>query len=293
MNKSTRWYLLLALSLSLSSPHLAHAQIDSSEETYHFADRLPELPGGGGLPALKAAILANFRFPADAPRAQQVGAFELQATVSTTGQVSRVEASGTVGLKPSVVAAAIAAVRKLPRLKPAILDGQPVQLLLTMHLKLTGQAKSPLLVIDESLTPTPDLASLEGQGASQLEPSNGNKVYTYVEQMPALLGVSGIEGVAEALEQRLVLPPDAPKTRVFVMFVVNREGVVTDPQLIKGSGHDRTDAAVLAAVAKLPRFTPGKQQGQPVNVQLTLPLFVGPSTSPAQKGGTLPTGKPR
>jgi TonB family protein len=293
MNKSTRWHLLLAVSLSLSSPHLAHAQIDIAEETYHFADRLPELPGGGGLPALKAAILANFYFPADAPRAQQVGAFEVEATVSAKGQVSYVEASGTAGIKTSVVAAAIAAVRKLPRLKPAILYGEPVQFLFTMHLKLTGQPKSPLLVIDERLTPAPDLSGLSGEGAAPSEPISGDKVYTYVELMPALPGGGGIQGVTEAIGQRLVLPPDAPQGRVFVTFVVNREGVVTDPRIVRGSGSDRTDQAVLAAVAKLPHFTPGKQQGQPVNVQLTMPLSLKPPTSPAKKGGTLPTGNPR
>jgi len=293
MNKSTRWYLLLAASLGLRSPQLAHAQIDRSEEIQQFADRLPELPGGGGLPALKAAILANFRFPADAPRAQQVGTFEVEATVSAKGQVSYVEATGMAGIKPSVVAAATAAVRRLPRLKPAILYGQPIQVLLTVHVKLTGQAKSPLLEIDGHLTGTPDLSDLAGEGSSQPEPVSRDKVYTYVEQMPALPGGGGMRGVVEAIEQRLVLPPGAPEARVFVTFVISREGTVTAPQLLKGSGSDRTDEAVLAAVAKLPRFTPGKQNGQLVNVQLTMPLSVRPPTAPAQKSGALPAGKPR
>lgn len=293
MDKSIRWSLLLAASLSLSNPPLAHAQTDTLETTtYGYADRLPELPGGGGMQAMKATILANFQFPADAPWAQQVGAFGLYAIVSTKGQVAYVRADDTARIKPSI-AAAVAAVRQLPRLKPALLHEQPVQFSFTMRVTLTGQADSPRLEIDEHLTSPPDLAELVGEGGSPpVELFRGEQLYTQAEQMPALPTGSSLQAISEAIRQRLVLPRHLVEGIVFVNFVVTKDGDLAEPAISKGANAD-ADAAVLAALRKLPRFTPGKQNNRPVNLKLSIRVPVVLPKAPAQQRDPLPTRKLR
>jgi len=109
---------------------------------------------------------------------------------------------------------------------------------------------------------------------SQPAPLDYNRVYTYVEQMPTLNGQSSFVAITAAIHQQLVLPLAAPAGRTFVQFVVTKEGAVTKPQIVKGLRAD-VDSAVVVATRKLPRFKPGKQNGQVVAVSYTLAIPVG------------------
>jgi len=105
------------------------------------------------------------------------------------------------------------------------------------------------------------------------EPSDSEKVYTYVEQMPTLNGQEVYRASIAAISQYLVVPPMAPNGRVFVKFEVNTDGRVSHPQIVKGLRAD-LDSAVLVATRQLPRFTPGKQGGKVVTVSFTLPITI-------------------
>jgi hypothetical protein len=98
-------------------------------------------------------------------------------------------------------------------------------------------------------------------------------VYTYVEQMPTLPEASGMVGIIAALKRRLLVPPSAPEGHVFVQFVVTKEGMVSQPKVLKGLRAD-VDSAVVSATRQLPCFVPGKHIGQPVPVSLTLPVTI-------------------
>ncbi|RZK95235.1 MAG: energy transducer TonB [Hymenobacter sp.] len=282
--KTRTWGYLLAVSslLYLGSPQLAHAQDKEGNETYGYADKVPELPSGGGTKALAAAIRAHFRFPADAPRAQQVGTFSMLVIVTAKGRVARtfVYGANKGRIKPSVQAAAEAAARALPLLTPAVLDGQPVQYQFTARVNLTGQPDSPQVEVEAPVSGPVDLSGLSGEGSRSVEEFTPDKVYTYVEQMPTLPGGGGSAAILYAVYQHLVVPRDAAEGKVFVRFVVNAEGAVTTPAILKGVS-PKTDAAVLAAVNKLPRFVPGKQNGRAVQVEFTLPVSVVQPTPPA------------
>jgi len=96
-----------------------------------------------------------------------------------------------------------------------------------------------------------------------------NRIYTYVEQMPTLPGASGMAGIVAALQQLVVVPPAAPAGRVFVQFVVTKEGAVSQPHILKGLRAD-VDSAVVEATRQLPRFIPGKQSHQVVPVSIAV-----------------------
>lgn len=96
------------------------------------------------------------------------------------------------------------------------------------------------------------------------------KVYTYVEQMPRLPEDLRAAGIAKAIQAR-VAPGSGCGGKVFVYFVVSASGVTKDAKVVKGP-NGSCNAAVLAAVGKLPRFSPGKQNGRAVAVSYTIPL---------------------
>ncbi len=88
--------------------------------------------------------------------------------------------------------------------------------------------------------------------------------------MPQLPGSSGLAGIAGAIRARMA-PASGCSGKVFVSFVVDPSGTVKDGKILKGPDGG-CNAAILAAVDKLPRFKPGKQNGQAVAVVLTVPL---------------------
>lgn len=96
---------------------------------------------------------------------------------------------------------------------------------------------------------------------------------TMVEQMPVYS-----DGEVTMAIARLVTYPEMEKENniqgtVYVQFVVNREGKVEDVKVIRGvkdgAGLERE---AIKAVRSLKSFSPGKQNGKPVKVKMTVPI---------------------
>ncbi len=59
--------------------------------------------------------------------------------------------------------------------------------------------------------------------------------------------------------------------QVFVCFVIDEQGKVTKPEILKGIGYG-CDEEALRVVKNLPAFSPGKMNGKPVKVRMRIPL---------------------
>jgi protein TonB len=59
--------------------------------------------------------------------------------------------------------------------------------------------------------------------------------------------------------------------KVFVEFVVNRDGSIVDVKAIKGIGAGCDEEAVRI-VQSAPAWTPGKQRGKPVRQKMVIPI---------------------
>jgi protein TonB len=58
---------------------------------------------------------------------------------------------------------------------------------------------------------------------------------------------------------------------VYVTFVVERNGNVTDVKILRGIGGGCDEEAVRV-VQNMPKWEPGKQRGKPVRVQFNMPI---------------------
>jgi len=89
-----------------------------------------------------------------------------------------------------------------------------------------------------------------------------------VEEMPELQG-----GIA-SLQKKVNYPEMARKAgiegRVVIQFIVNENGEVEDPHVIRGIGGGCDKEALR--VVKEAKFKPGRQRGEPVRVQFSLPI---------------------
>jgi protein TonB len=95
------------------------------------------------------------------------------------------------------------------------------------------------------------------------------EVFVVVEQPPVL-----INGLRE-LQSKVVYPNVAVQAniegRVVVQFVINREGNVTNPIVLRGIGGGCDEEALR--VIMLAKFRPGMQRGKPVPVKYTIPIL--------------------
>jgi TonB family protein len=93
-------------------------------------------------------------------------------------------------------------------------------------------------------------------------------VFTVVEDQPELVG--GMKALQEAVSYPELAKEAGIEGRVIVQFVVDKDGTVTNPKVTRGV-HKLLNEAALQAV-KQQEFKPGQQQGEPVKVQMSLPV---------------------
>ena len=101
----------------------------------------------------------------------------------------------------------------------------------------------------------------------------GTDIYTIAEVMPEYPG--GNQEMMSYLGKNIVYPESCKEEGVegivFVSFVIDEEGIPTKLEAIR-SPDERLSANALEVVGKMPRWTPGKQDGKPVKVQYNLPI---------------------
>jgi protein TonB len=105
-----------------------------------------------------------------------------------------------------------------------------------------------------------------------VDPDEG-KVFTVVEEMPTFPG--GEEKLFEYLRKNIKFPPVARENgiqgRVFVTFVVDKDGKVKEVKVLRGIGGG-CDEEALRVIRSMPDWKAGKQNGRPVQVQYNLPV---------------------
>jgi TonB family protein len=85
----------------------------------------------------------------------------------------------------------------------------------------------------------------------------------------------GEQGFARFLARTVHYPAAAKEHniqgRVFAIFVVNREGTLSNVRIVKGIGSG-CDEEVLRVLRLSPRWTPGSEYGIPANILYTIPV---------------------
>lgn len=99
------------------------------------------------------------------------------------------------------------------------------------------------------------------------------KVFTSVEQMPQFPG--GDAALMRYIAKHMQFPPVAQEQdiqgKVILQFVVKKDGSVGEVKVVRSLSPE-CDNEAKRMVRNLPKFKPGKRNGQPVNVWYTLPI---------------------
>lgn len=60
--------------------------------------------------------------------------------------------------------------------------------------------------------------------------------------------------------------------RVIVRFIIDSNGIVISPQVVRSSGDFYLDMEAVRVIESMPKWKPGKHKGKPVCVYFTMPI---------------------
>lgn len=99
------------------------------------------------------------------------------------------------------------------------------------------------------------------------------EIFTVVEESPGFPG--GDEARIKFLQENIKYPTMARESgiqgTVYVTFVVEKGGNVTDVKILRGIGGG-CDEEAIRVIKAMPKWNAGKQRGKPVRVQFNMPI---------------------
>ena len=99
------------------------------------------------------------------------------------------------------------------------------------------------------------------------------EIFKSVEQMPQFPG--GDAALMKFIDSHINYPPGAKiQGRVILQFVVKKDGSIGEVKVVRSVDKD-LDKEAVRVIKSLPKFNPGRQNGQAVNVWYTLPVPCG------------------
>ena len=103
----------------------------------------------------------------------------------------------------------------------------------------------------------------------------GTPVFEVVEEMPEFPG-GGMSAFMDYIKTNMRYPASAKEKgtqgRVTVQFVVDKDGSIKEPKLLRSVDKDM-NAEALRLISSMPKWKPGRQKGQPVAVKYTAPVM--------------------
>ena len=110
-------------------------------------------------------------------------------------------------------------------------------------------------------------------------------VYEVVENMPEFPD-GGMPGLMKYLSANIRYPEAAHKDgtqgRVTVQFVVGKDGSIGNVSILRGVD-PALDAEAIRVISGMPKWKPGTQKGEPVNVKYTVPVMFRLTPEPVEK----------
>lgn len=138
--------------------------------------------------------------------------------------------------------------------------------------KLPDPIEAPLIVINEVVdekNPKVEEEISAPPPKEVIEETEEPTFFVAVEEMPQPIG--GLQGIQAKISYPEIAKRAGIEGKVFVRAYVDETGTVVNAEVVKGIGGG-CDEAALDAILKT-KFTPGKQRGKAIKVQVTVPVL--------------------
>lgn len=99
------------------------------------------------------------------------------------------------------------------------------------------------------------------------------QIFQVVEEMPEFQGgmAECMKFLAKNIKYPTIAQENGVQGRVIVQFVVNKDGTIVDPVVVR-SVDPYLDKEALRVIKAMPKWKPGKQRGKAVRVKYTVPV---------------------
>ena len=248
MKKLVSLIILVAIAVTgLNAQDKSHKKGD----VFYIVEEMPKYPGGDE--ALRKDIASLVKYPVAAKENGIQGKVYITFIVNEEGNIQ--DAKIARGVDPALDTEALRVMNALDKTwKPGKQKGVKVKVCYTVPIAFTLQGNKKT-----------------HKNSAQ---ANENQVFMIVEKMPEFPG--GDEALKKHIINSLQYPKTASKNglqgKVYVTFIVEKDGSVGDTKIVRGV-HPALDQEAVRLVKSLPKWTPGKQKGKAVRVQYTLPII--------------------
>lgn len=235
-------------------------------QVFQVVENMPQFSGD-----LSTWATQNIKYPSKAIEAGIEGKVYVDFIIDSTGRVGHAEIRQST--HALLNAEALKGIEAMPDWVPGKQRGKAVRLAYTLPVSFSlkdqaGNFAPKVTIIpprNETKTPTP------AKDSSETENSTEVCIFQVVEEMPEFA-----EGtVAEWITSNIKYPKEAMEAnitgKVFVQFVIEKDGSVTNARIAKGVSA-QLDTEALRIVNDMPKWIPGKQRGKAVRVAYTLPI---------------------
>ena len=249
-----------------------------NDTVYQIVEEIPQFPGGEN--ALMEYVSKNVVYPEEAKEKEIQGRVFISFVVEKDGSIGEVKVLRGIGGGCDEEAARV--ISSMPKWKPGKQKGEFVrvsyQIPIMFKLGQTNDeykttVKTVIAGDDEHSWKTSTATIPDNPAKEKMQPDK-NGVYQIVEEMPMFPG--GEQAMLDYVSKNVVYPNEAQEKgisgRVFVSFIVEKDGSVNEVEVVRGIGGGCDEEAVRVVKA-MPKWKPGKQDGKTVRVSYTMPFF--------------------
>jgi TonB family protein len=230
-----------------------------NDGVFVMVEVMPEFPDGEQ--ALRKWIAENVKYPIQAAGQGIQGKVYITFVVEKDGGIGRAQIAR--GVDPSLDAEALRVVNAMPKWKPGKQGGKDVAVSYTIPINFALDNGEKGKKIDETV-----VVGYDKKGAN-----TNDSIYNECEEMPVFAG--GDLGVRKYIAENIKYPAEARKYgeqgKVYVTFVVAKDGAVEKVRVVRGVT-PALDNEAIRVVTTMPNWAPGKNKGEPINVQYTIPV---------------------
>ena len=227
------------------------------DTVYQIVEQMPQYTGGEQ--AMMKYVAENIKYPQAAKDKNISGRVFVGFVIEKDGSVSNVKVVRGIGGGCDEEAARV--IKEMPKWKPGMQKGKPVRVNYMMPIFFKLDDGQPAKSVKKEKASNPDMTP------------DKNGVYQIVEEMPQYPG--GENALMDYVSKNVVYPKEAQEKgisgRVFVSFIVEKDGSVSNVDVKRGIGGGCDDEAVRVIKA-MPKWKPGKMKGEPVRVSYMMPI---------------------
>jgi protein TonB len=113
------------------------------------------------------------------------------------------------------------------------------------------------------------LTSFAISACGQKEIADQEKIIDPVEISASFPG--GVDSLKSFIKKNLIQPKEKKTGIVFVAFIVSKDGTTSDFEVVRGLAKEH-DARAIEVLKKMPKWTPGTQQGVIIRQRFIMPV---------------------